>query len=77
MSITYDPDKWTNPLRANDHDEYPRKSKAPVIVSIDETRYFKVRSKPVDDLKFKRILATGNLVEQPRTNAAEIESEED
>ena len=77
MSITYDPDKWTNPLRVDDRDEYPRKSKAPVIVSIDETRYFKVKSKAVDDLRFKRILATGNLVEQPRTNAAVIESEED
>jgi len=69
MSITYDPEKWTNPLRANEIEDPPRKSTAPVLVSIHETRFFKPGPKLDSDTDFNRILVTGNLVEQPRTPA--------
>jgi hypothetical protein len=49
MSITYDPEKWTNPLRARDIEPVRRKSKAPVIVSLQELRYFKVYSEARPD----------------------------
>ena len=41
MSITYDPEKWSNPLRARDFEPVRRKSSGPVIVSLRELRYFK------------------------------------
>ena len=66
MSITYDPKRWTNPLRATEVEEFKKKSSARVLVSIDETRYFKVGKKSDENDAFNRILSTGNLIEQPR-----------
>jgi hypothetical protein len=44
MSITYDPEKWTNPLRARDFEPVRRRSSSPVLVSLRELRYFKAHS---------------------------------
>ena len=41
MSITYDPQKWTSPLRARDFEPVRKKSGSPVVVSLRELRYFK------------------------------------
>jgi len=44
MSITYDPEKWTNPLRARDFEPVRKRSSSPVLVSLRELRYFKANS---------------------------------
>ena len=41
MSITYDPEKWTSSLRAWEYEPVNRKSKAQVLVSLRDFRYFK------------------------------------
>jgi len=40
MSITYDPKKWTDPLRARDFESTVKKSRSPVVVSLRDLRYF-------------------------------------
>jgi len=46
MSITYDPEKWTDPLRARDFEPVRKRSSSPVLVSLRELRYFKERQDP-------------------------------
>lgn len=41
MSITYDPEKWSNPLRARDFEPVRKKSEGAVLVSLRELRYFR------------------------------------
>lgn len=76
MSITYDPQKWTNPLRTTEVEGLKKKSSARVLVSIDETRYFKMQKKSAEDDAFNRILSTGNLIEKPREVIVSRDNEE-
>ncbi len=41
MSITYDPDKWTSSLRAWEYEPVNKQSRAQVLVSLRDFRYFK------------------------------------
>jgi hypothetical protein len=64
MSITYDPIKWSNPLRARDFEATRKRSKAPVLVSLREFRYFKnddARESGTDPIA--ALLADGRLEE--------------
>ena len=40
MSITYDPEKWTNPLRVQEFRPPRRKASELTLVSLRELRYF-------------------------------------
>ncbi len=48
MSITYDSEKWTNPLRVWDLESQAKRSKAPEVVALSELRYFRVRDDSSD-----------------------------
>jgi len=41
MSITYDPEKWSNPLRVREFEPVRKKSEGAVLVSLRELRYFR------------------------------------
>jgi hypothetical protein len=41
MSITYDPEKWSDPLKARDFEPVRKKSEGAVLVSLRELRYFR------------------------------------
>lgn len=45
MSITYDPEKWSNPLRARDFEPVRKKAEGAVLVSLRELRYFRANPK--------------------------------
>jgi hypothetical protein len=44
MSITYDPEKWSNPSRARDFEPSKKKTKSLVLVPARELRHFKITS---------------------------------
>jgi hypothetical protein len=52
MSITFDFEKWSNPLLRRETEPEPRQSRSPVLVPVKELAYFKAHPEFPPDMLF-------------------------
>ncbi len=72
MSITYDPEKWSSPLKMHELGQAHRRSPSPVVVSLRELRYFKARP-DINSESISAFLALG----EPEEEVVELKRKEE